>query len=83
MSLSFSLIGTLPFYCWSALLGKVNVTISAITVTIIIIIHGKGLSSSATSGADAVIALEIRLHMPTAVDRLSRGKVLGSEKLAW
>ena len=56
-------------------------TLSAITVTIIIITIGQGVSNSATNGENTVANLAQKLQIPIAVARFKSGNVLLSLKL--
>jgi hypothetical protein len=56
-------------------------TARAITVTIIIITIGQGVSSSATNGENTVASLAQKLQIPIAVALFKSGKVLLSLKL--
>jgi hypothetical protein len=60
---------------------NVKLVIRPIVVTVITKHIGIGLSSSAASGANIVATLAMKLHIPMAVVRFSKGKVFGSLKL--
>lgn len=58
--------------------GKVRATRRAISVTIVIMRLGNGLSNSAVSGLNIVKNLAQKLHIPIAVLRLADPKIRGS-----